>query len=83
MCEFPFAEVGRGFVHALGELRVLLHAVATGAPAAVAKSRWASLATTWAPATTYAEDVKKDFVPNPADDYDIPVVVDSDEESHD
>lgn len=78
-----FAEVGRGFAQSLGELRNLLGAIASATSAAVAKTAWESLATTWAPATTYAQDVKTDFVPDPRDDYDIAMAVDSADESDD
>ncbi|UGQ12326.1 hypothetical protein LO772_01560 [Yinghuangia sp. ASG 101] len=66
-----FAEVGRGYMNALNELKGLLRSIADAKPASAARAAWESLASTWTPATTYAQDVKTDFVPDPTDDYDI------------
>lgn len=71
-----FAEVGRGYTGAPRELADLLRSIAGAKPAA-AKQQWAALATTWTPATTYAQDVKSDFVPKKGESQDTDMSTDS------
>jgi len=75
-----FAEVARGFLDAPTDIAGMLGSIATAKPASAAQQQWQALATQWAPATTYAQDVKTDWVPTPGDDYDIPLVIDSDDD---
>lgn len=58
-----FTEVGRGFTDAPSDIYRLLQEIAASTPA-TAKTKWTTLAATWVPATTYAQDVKADYDPN-------------------
>jgi hypothetical protein len=64
-----FAEQARGYGSALPNLRHRLEGIRDASPAA-AKRGWADLATGWAPALTYQQDSRTDYVPTGNDDDD-------------
>jgi hypothetical protein len=63
-----FCEVGRGYK--VDEFRSMVEAIAGASGPQGARNQWKQIATEWAPATLYKNDVKDDYQPTPGDDVD-------------